>query len=58
MGMRFKSRPFENPVLDVFQECEYDNAIDNLGELDTVDLSKHKGHGYLLGKFKDDGLML
>ena len=34
--MRFKSRPFEKPVLEILREWKYDDGTDNLGELDGV----------------------
>lgn len=36
IGMRFKSRPFEKPIIEILQEWKYDDAIDNLSEQDGV----------------------
>ena len=32
--MRFRSRPFEKSILEILREWKYDDAINNLGELD------------------------
>ena len=34
--MRFKSRPFNKPILKILQEWKYDDSTDNLGSLDRV----------------------
>jgi hypothetical protein len=36
IGMCFRSRPFEKPILEILKEWKYDDAIDNLDELDGV----------------------
>ena len=36
IGMRFRSRPFEKPIIDILREWKYDDAVDNLGEQDGV----------------------
>jgi len=33
IAMRFRSQPFEKPILEILQEWKYNDAIDNLGEL-------------------------
>jgi hypothetical protein len=38
IGMCFRSRPFEKPILEILKEWKYDDAIDNLDELDGVSL--------------------
>ena len=36
IGMRFRSRPFEKPILEILKEWKYDDDIDKLDELDGV----------------------
>jgi len=45
--MRFRSRPFEKPILKILGEWKYNDAIDNLGKLDGVyHIVSPRLHGY------------
>jgi hypothetical protein len=47
IAMRFRSRPFEKPILEILGEWKYNDAIDNLGKLDGVyHIVSPRLHGY------------